>query len=65
MIKMSRTVREIDELMKIKCYIMCYYPAPDAILIDKIKMDVRKELLKDFLNEKIISEEVYGKLTRK
>ena len=65
MIKLSRTVGELNELMKIRCYIMCYYPVPDAILIDRIKVDIRLELLKDFLKEDIINKEVYEKLIRK
>ncbi len=55
---------EIEKLMKIKCYIMCYYP-PEMALIDKIKDELRKELLKDFLDSKVINQEVYTRLLRK
>ena len=55
---------ELEKLMKIKCYIMCYYP-PDIALIDKIRVDIRKELLKDFLNEKVINKDVYERLVGK
>ncbi len=55
---------ELEKLMKLKCYIMCYYP-PDLSLIDKIKVDIRQELLKDFLDSKVISKEVYERLAKK
>jgi hypothetical protein len=43
---------------------MCYYP-PEIGLIDKIKVDLRKELLRDFLDAKVITQDVYEKLARK
>lgn len=55
---------ELEKLMKMKCYIMCYYP-PDIALIDKIKTEIRTELLKDFLNERVITKEIYQKLVGK
>ena len=57
-------MRELENLMKIKCYIMCYYP-PDIQLIDKIKVDIRKELLRDFLDAGVINKGVYEKIARK
>jgi hypothetical protein len=60
---MRTPVAELEELMKIKCYIMCYYPPyPDFQLLDRIKIEIRKELLTDFLNEKIITKDIYEKL---
>ncbi|MBN1328181.1 MAG: hypothetical protein JXA54_01795 [Candidatus Heimdallarchaeota archaeon] len=55
---------ELEKLMKIKCYIMCYYP-PEIALTDKIRVEIRNELLKDFLNEKIITKESYQRLVGK
>jgi hypothetical protein len=56
--------KELEELMKIKCYIMCYYP-PEMHLRDTIKDEIRKELLKDLLDAKVISEEIFNKIVRK
>jgi len=55
----------LEELMKIKCYIMCYYPPYDALILDRIRVEVRKELLKDFLDAKIINKDVYERLIGK
>jgi|GEM_PF-3108916 len=55
---------ELEKLMKMKCYIMCYYP-PEIALTDKIKTEIRTELLRDFLNEKIITKEIYQRLVGK
>lgn len=65
-IEMQRTAADLEEIMKIKCYIMCYYPPyPDFRLMDRIKLEVRTELLKDFLDEEIITKDIYDKLIGK
>jgi hypothetical protein len=58
-------VPELEKLMKIRCYIMCYIAPPDMGLIDKARIDIRKELLKDFLDTKVITPAVYDRLIRK
>lgn len=65
-IEMRRAAADLEEIMKIKCYIMCYYPPyPDFRLMDRIKLEVRTELLKDFLDEEIITKDIYDKLISK
>jgi len=60
---MARKVVDLEEIMKIKCYIMCYYP-PDLHLVDQVKDEIRNELLKDFLDTKVITQQVYDRLVR-
>lgn len=59
-----RKYEALEEVMKIRCYIMCYYP-PEIALIDKIRDEIRQALLQDFLDAKIITNDVYQKLIRK
>ncbi len=59
-----RKYEALEEVMKIRCYIMCYYP-PEIALLDKIRDEIRADLLRDFLAAKVISKDVYEKLVRK
>ncbi len=59
-----RKYEALEEVMKIRCYIMCYYP-PDIALIDKIRDEIRLALLQDFFDAKVITKDVYEKLVRK
>jgi len=60
-------MEDIENLMKLRCYIMCYYPSDIRFRdpIDALKSEIRNDLLKDFLDAKVITKEIFEKLTRK